>query len=55
MNEFFLLFAEGFRGCEMPEVERMHRRPPWMLARLWHGRSVSEHIAGWYAENWKDL
>jgi len=32
LKDFFLLFSSGFRGCEMPQVERLPRWP----ARLWN-------------------
>jgi hypothetical protein len=54
LNEFFLLFSGGFRGYDMPPVERVSRWPSRMLARLWGGRNVTERMAAWYAENWHD-
>jgi hypothetical protein len=54
LNEFFLLFSGGFRGYEMPRVERVSRWPSRMLARLWGGRNVTERVAAWYAGNWRD-
>lgn len=54
LDEFFLLFTEGFQGCEMPRVERVARWPSRMLARLWRRRRVSERTADWCAENWHD-
>jgi len=53
LNDFFLLFSGGFRGCDMPRVERVSRWPSRMLARLWGGRNV-ERVAAWYAGNWHD-
>ena len=54
LNEFFLLFSGGFRGYDMPRVERVSRWPARMLARLWVGRNVTERAAAWNAENWRD-
>jgi hypothetical protein len=54
LNEFFLLFSGGFRGYDMPPVERVSRWPSRMLARLWGGRNVTERVAAWYAEEWRD-
>ena len=54
LNEFFLLFSGGFRGYDMPRVERVSRWPSRMLARLWGGRNVTERVAAWYPENWHD-
>jgi hypothetical protein len=47
LNDFFLLFSGGFRGYDMPGVERVSRWPSRMLARLWGGRNV-ERVAAWY-------
>ena len=54
LNDFFLLFSKGFRGYDMPRVERVSRWPSRMLARLWGGRNVTERVAAWYADNWHD-
>jgi len=54
LNDFFLLFSGGFRGYDMPRVERVSRWPSRMLARLWGGRNVTERVAAWYADNWHD-
>jgi hypothetical protein len=54
LEEFFRLFTGGFRGCEMPRAERVARWPSRMLAKLWRGRSVSEWVTAWPAENWHD-
>jgi hypothetical protein len=54
LNEFFLLFSGGFRGYDMPRVERVSRWPSRMLGRLWGSRNVTERVAAWYAENWRD-
>jgi len=45
LKEYFLLFSSGFRGCEMPRVERL---PGWP-SRLWRGRHVTERVAAWCA------
>ena len=37
LDELFLLFTQGFQGCEMPPVERVARWPSRMLARFWRG------------------
>ena len=55
LDEFFLLFTEGFRGCEMPRMERVPRWPSRMLARLWRSRSATNRVATWPAGNWHDL
>jgi hypothetical protein len=55
LNDFFLLFTEGFQRCEMPRQERVARWPSRVLARFWHRRSVSAGAAAWSAENWRDL
>ena len=59
LSEFFLLFTESYRDCEMPPVERVTRWPSRMLARLWRGASVSERVVAWCAGdrsagNWED-
>jgi hypothetical protein len=59
LSEFFRLFTEGYRDCEMPSVERVARWPSRMLAKLWRGASVSERVVAWCggdrsAGNWKD-
>lgn len=54
LDEFFLLFSGGFRGCEMPRSERVPRWPSRMLARLYGRRGVSERVTAWSAENWHD-
>jgi hypothetical protein len=54
LNEFFLLFSGGFRGYDMPPVERLSRWPSRLLARVWGGRNVTERMAAWYADNWRD-
>jgi hypothetical protein len=54
LNDFFLLFSGGFRGYDMPRVERVSRWPSRMLGRLWPGRNVAERVASWYAEDWRD-
>ena len=47
LNEFFLLFTEGYRDCEMPSVERVARWPSRVLAKLRRGASVSERVVTW--------
>jgi hypothetical protein len=54
LSEFFLLFSGGFRGYDMPPVERLSRWPSRLLARMWGGRNVTERMAAWHAENWHD-
>jgi hypothetical protein len=54
LNEFFLLFSGGFRGYDMPRVERVSRWPSRMLARLWGGRNLTDRVVAWYAEDWRD-
>ncbi|MFY9670483.1 hypothetical protein [Trebonia sp.] len=54
LDDFFLLFSGGFRGYDMPPVERVSRWPSRMLGRLWGGRNVTERVAAWYAGNWHD-
>ena len=49
LKDFFLLFSSGFRGCEMPRVERLPRWPSQLLARLWRGRHVTERMVAWCA------
>jgi hypothetical protein len=54
LTEFFLLFSGGFRGYDMPQVERVSRWPARTLARLWGGGNRTERAAAWNAENWRD-
>ena len=54
LSEFFLLFSGGFRGYAMPRVEHVSRWPSRLLGRLWLGRNVTERVAAWYAEDWRD-
>jgi hypothetical protein len=54
LNEFFLLFSGGFRGYDMPRVEHVSRWPSRLLGRLRLGRNVTERVAAWYAEDWRD-
>lgn len=54
LNAWFLSFAEGLRGSDMPPVERVTRWPSRMLGRVWRGPGVSARVVAWYAENWRD-
>jgi hypothetical protein len=54
LDELFRRFAEraGKRG--MPRLEHLAPWPLRMLARLWRGRSVTERVRDWVAENWNE-
>jgi hypothetical protein len=54
LHEFFEYFGPHLRSGEMPRAERVTRWPSRLLGRLWRGRSVSERVADWCAENWRD-
>jgi hypothetical protein len=54
LNEFFLLFSGGFRGYDMPPVAPLSLQPSRLLARVWGGRNVTERMAAWHAEYWRD-
>jgi hypothetical protein len=54
LDAWFLSFAAGVRGCDMPQVERIPRWPSRMLGRVWRGPGVSARVAAWYAENWRE-
>ena len=54
LNAWFLSFAAGVRGHDMPQVERISRWPSRMLNRVWRGPGVSARVAAWYGENWHD-
>ena len=54
LDRFFLSFTLRAGGREMPRAERLKPWPSRMLARLWPGRTVSERVRDWCAENWND-
>ena len=54
LDEFFLYFGPRLKTREMPRAERVTRWPSRMWTRLWRGRTVSERVANWCAENWTD-
>jgi len=54
LDAWFLSFAAGVRGSDMPQAERMPGWPSRTLGRFWRGPRVSALVAAWHAENWGD-
>jgi len=54
LDEFFGYFGPPLRRREMPRAERVTRWPSRMWTRLCRGRTVTERVAAWCAENWRD-
>jgi hypothetical protein len=47
-------FTARTAGCQMPRAEHIADWPFRMLDRLRPGRSVTERVRDWCAENWND-
>jgi hypothetical protein len=54
LDEFFRRFADRAGARDMPRVEQVAPWPRRTLARLWRGRSVTERVKDWVAENWNE-
>jgi hypothetical protein len=50
---FWSFFVQA-RGRGMPGVEHVASRPSRALVPRWRGRSVTERVKDWCAENWHD-
>lgn len=54
LDELFRRFAERAGERDVPRLEQVAPWPFRMLGRLWHGRSVTERVKDWVAENWNE-
>jgi hypothetical protein len=54
LSQFFLLFNWRAWGHRMPRAERVVSWPLRVLVPRWHGRTVTERVKDWCAENWTD-
>lgn len=54
LDDLFRGFTERAGEHDMPRVEHLAPWPFPMLTRLWRGRSVTERVKDWVAENWNE-